>query len=149
MYAQGDIILPTHFDEDPNYVIYTVDLNSLIVSSKFRTGIEGDTFLFPSGRKAALNETQNISLTSLGNIKSIGKIHIYDLNIPKETGVITYKESSVGIILGVSRDENKLYYYFSNNDNYSKIIVIDVINNSILTNIRFSSKPVAMIIYDE
>jgi hypothetical protein len=136
--------------ESDNYVLYTVDLNSEIVSPKILTNTEGEAFLFPDGRTVAFNETRDASNTSLGDIISKGRIHLFDLITGKEIGTINLRETYIGKILGVSQDEKKLYFYISNETGTeSKIIIIDLEKNATLGELSAPNNSNFMIFYEE
>lgn len=136
---------------DPdNYILYSIDLNSLVPSPKIKTGLEGYSFLFPSGNKVALNETKDISTTSLGKLISLGKIHVYDFRTSKKVGVITLKESAIGNILAVSPDETKLFYYSSEENGIdSKITIIDLTRYSVIGELPAPKNSIFMFFYEE
>jgi len=133
-----------------NYKFYTFDINLKKVSAAITTNLEGSSFLLSDGNKVVFSEEKDISSTSLGEIISLGKIHIYDLNLSKQVGEITLGSDPIGRILGTSSDGKKLVYYSSQfNGSNSKITIIDLTNYSILAQIPAPINSAFMTLYVE
>jgi len=133
-----------------SYGFYTFDINLKKASNIIQTKLEGTAFLLPDGNKVAFNEEKDISSTSLGEIISLGKIHIYDFDVAKQVGEVTLGNAPIGRILGSSTNGKKLVYYSSqHNGSNSKITIIDLSNYSILTQIPAPKGSAFMTLYVE
>jgi len=130
-------------DKNPDIaVLYTYDILSENISKKINTAMDGYARLSPDGTEIFFNETQDILASdgSVEYVKSLGRLHIYNVATGQKRGTINFTVDKRSGIAGVHPNGNKLYIS-AEIAKVPSLIVIDVVNFKVIKTIKIPRIP--------
>ena len=131
-----------------SYFIYNA--MTRVSTPRINTGLKGEAKLDPSGAKLFFDEEQDVESPDKSHIlsmNSVGRLHVYNLNLSSESAVIPFSVDGQSDILGVHPSGAKVYLvgYVAG---VRKLIVIDVLNKRVADTLRFPDSAFTMIFYE-
>ncbi len=115
------------------------DITSHSVSPRISTGLQGNAVLSTDGTKIIFDENEDIrkmieGKNRLMGFRSLGRLHIYDVNAGNKLGSISFQVKGEGKVRGIRPAGDRLYYESEGDTpETSKITVLDINNYSVVT----------------
>ena len=135
---------------DPvEHTLFTVRLPDGAPSPRIATGLRGRGYIIPPGEKVLLdeNEVVRVSGESVRGIRSVGRLHVYDVATGTKQGQIVVPVRDGGEILAVHPRGDKVYYLMYPPPGQDYIVaVISLTSFSVTTQIKL---PFARIFFVE
>ncbi len=131
---------------------YSYQIDSMTISPRISTGLQGDAVFNLDGSKIIFDETQDVRDKNgdLRGYKSLGRMHIYDVVTGKELKMILLKIQGRGKIRGIHSAGDRLYYQSDGlTKDTTNITVIDINNYQVLTTISLPFKPLSVVFFEE
>jgi len=139
-YRNGTLLvganLALSYTVTPQMILYKYDLNNNTTSFIFNEGsLRSQCKLALDLSKYYCDEVQIVSTEYGYDVKSVGKLHIYDATTNKELGVINYPAYNGGKIMGIRPQGDYLYYLAKDTTGSQYLDVLNVSNISFIKTI--------------